>query len=223
MKQVSITLFQLSELSNAAKEAARNWYREHGIDDLWYDTVYEDVAQVADILGIDLRTRKVNFKNGESRYDGINIFFSGFSSQGDGACFEGRYSYAKGAAKEIRKYAPQDKTLHRIADELQALQRKHFYRIKARVKHSGHYYHAYCTDVEVELDEFCSQPEDYPVLEVQQQVTQLLRDFMNWIYHSLEKEYDFQSSDESVDENIAGNGYEFTEMGSRVVSVGSLQ
>lgn len=222
MKTASISLYQFNELGEAAKEAARQWYREHAFDSNWYDTTYEDAAQVADILGIDLRTRKVQFHNGETRYDGISIYFSGFSSQGDGACFEGSYRYVKGAAKEIRSYASQDKELHRIADELQAIQRKHFYRIKATVKHTGHYYHEFCTNVDVQMETDDGRYDGYPDIEVQRQVTQLLRDFMRWIYRSLEREYDYQASDESVDENIAGNDYVFTEDGSRKVNVGSL-
>lgn len=212
----SLALFNFSALSVAAKEAARQWFREGAFDHAWYEFVYEDAANIADILGIDLRTRKVQYRNGETRYDAINILFSGFSCQGDGACFQGSYRYAKGAAKEIRKYAPQDNELHRIADELQAIQRRHFYRLKAEVKHSGHYYHQYCTDIQVDDDE------GYPDVEVQKAVTQLLRDFMGWIYRALEKEYDFQNSDEVVDENIAANGYEFTEAGERSVSVGRM-
>lgn len=219
MKKISISVFQFTELEDAAKESARQWYREHAFDNDWYDCVYEDAAQVADILGIDLRTRITRMRNGENHYGGINILFSGFCSQGDGACFEGSYRYAQGAAKKIREYAPQDTHLHRITDELQAIQRKHFYRIKAKVTHSGMYYHEYCTNVDVTLDGGDYRYDDYPVLEVQRQVTQLLRDFMKWIYRSLEKEYDYQNSDESVDEAIGINGYEFTEKGSRSVAI----
>ena len=59
------------------------------------------------------------------------IWFSGFWSQGDGACFEGRYAYAPRASLRIRDYAPRDTELHRIADALQALQRLNFYQLTA--------------------------------------------------------------------------------------------
>src|SRR3546814_2772659 len=48
-------------------------------------------------------------------------------NQGDGACFEGNYSYARGASAAIRRYAPKDVELQRIADALGAIQRRNFY------------------------------------------------------------------------------------------------
>ena len=92
-------------------------------------SVYEDAAQCGKILGIDLNTKPVKLMGGGTRYDPC-IWFSGFASQGDGACFDGTYAYAKGAVKAIRAHAPEDKELHRIADELQAIQRRYFYRIE---------------------------------------------------------------------------------------------
>jgi hypothetical protein len=70
------------------------------------------------------------------------IWFSGFWSQGEGACFEGYWSHAKGAVARIRDYAPQDATLHSIADRLKAIQRRNFYQLAAEISRRGHYYHA---------------------------------------------------------------------------------
>lgn len=42
-----------------------------------------------------------------------------------------------------------------------------------------------------------------------------LADFSRWIYRNLEKEYDYQNSDEAVEEAIIANEYEFTEDGER--------
>ena len=41
----------------------------------------------------------------------------------------------------------------------------------------------------------------------------IMRDFADWIYSSLEAEYDYQMSDEAVDEAIIGNEYKFDEDG----------
>lgn len=219
MRTVFNSVFPLAELSAAAKEAARNWYRQYAMDENWYDSVYEDAANIADILGIDIRNRKVSFRNGNTRYDGINIMFSGFSSQGDGAQFVGKYSYAKGAAKAIREYAPLDTELHRIADELQAIQCRHFYGIAATVEHSGHYQHEYCTDIDVEMTDDRHGNYRYMKKGDKDDVAILLRDFMRWIYRALEKEYDYQNSAEAVDERIEASGFEFTADGSRSISI----
>ena len=108
MRVVETNVFQYDELDDRAKERAREWYSRHVFEDSCdWEFVYEDAAEVADILGIDLRQRRVQLMGGGHRYE-PSIYFSGFWSQGDGACFEGTYRYAKGATKKIREYAPQD-------------------------------------------------------------------------------------------------------------------
>lgn len=206
MRTKSVNIYKFDELSSAAKEKARQWWRDGAFQDKWYEAVYEDAERVAEILGITFDQRPYQTVGGKTRYE-VAIFFSGFSCQGDGACFEGRYSYAKGSAKSIRAYC-NDERLISIADNLQELQKRHRYKLWAKVKHSGHYQHSRCTDIEVGLD-------DDRELESSAEcgVAELLRDFMNWIYDQLEEEYWHQSSDEYVDESILANDYEFTEDG----------
>lgn len=48
------------------------------------------------------------------------------------------------------------------------------------------------------------------------EITQLLRDFADWIYEQLEIAYDWENSDDNVAEIIEANGYEFTEDGAQV-------
>ncbi len=50
---------------------------------------------------------------------------------------------------------------------------------------------------------------------VRDAIDRALRDFADWIYSQLEKEYEYQMSNECVDENIRANEYEFTEEGMR--------
>ena len=71
---------------------------------------------------------------------------------GDGALFEGAYDFAKGAPKAIRAHAPEDSELHRIADALQAIQRRNFYQLHATVTHRDRYYHEYSMAISVERD-----------------------------------------------------------------------
>jgi len=46
-------------------------------------------------------------------------------------------------------------------------------------------------------------------------VIEALRDLARWLYRQLEREYDYLSSDDVVDEAIIANGYTFTEAGQR--------
>ena len=211
MRVVETNVFQYDELDDRAKERAREWYSRHVFEDSCdWEFVYEDAVRVAEILGIEISTSPVRLMSGKSRQE-TDIYFSGFWSQGDGACFEGTYRYAKGATKKIRQYAPQDKELHRIADELQAVQRKHFYHLIASMNHTGHYCHSGCMSVEVEHNE--DRYRD--IGDAEEEITQLMRDFADWIYERLESEYEYQTSDEAVEEAIRANEYEFDEEGDR--------
>ncbi|OYR26501.1 antitoxin of toxin-antitoxin stability system [Brucella pseudogrignonensis] len=208
---VETTVYRLAELSDAAKDNARGWYREGGFDYDWYDAVYEDFQRIAEILGIRLKTRTVGLMGGGSRQDAC-IWFRGFWSQGDGACWEGFYTYRKAASAEIRSYAPQDTTLHRIADALSAVQKRNFYQLRAEASHRGHYYHEYCMSIAVERDSPTWQDMTADAEDV---VIEALRDLARWLYRQLEREYEYLSSDEAVDETIIANEYTFTDAGRR--------
>lgn len=187
----TINILKFAELSDSAKEKARQWYREAGNSDEWWDSVYEYTKTVAALMGV--------------RIDSIG--FSGFSCQGDGAHFTGGFGYAKGCVKAVRAYASQDTELHRIAQDWQALQARYFYRLTGTISHYGHYQHSNCTRFEVYADGL------HATIEAEEAVAEVLRALMDWLYTKLEKESDYLNSDASVDENIKANEYEFTEDG----------
>ena len=210
-KVVETTVYQLDELSDTAKEKARAWYREGGFDHDWFEFVYEDFQRIAEILGLRLKTRAVRLYGGGFRQEPC-IWFRGFRSQGDGACFDTFYSYRKEAARRIRDHAPQDTELHRIADALQAIQRRNFYQLRAEASHRGHYYHQYSMAISVERDSPTCQDMS---ADAENAVSEVLRDLARWLYRQLEREYESQTSDEAVDESIIANDYTFTDTGRR--------
>lgn len=203
MRTETINICKYSELSDDAKAVARDWYRGAASGD---EFEYDDFVNVADILGISINDRN------NKHYPKKAIFWSGFHNQGDGACYEATYRYKKGSAKAIREYAPCEETLHRIAHELQALQKRFFYSLTASTSHRGHYYHSGCMQVDVED----SREIDMPAIDTAtEELTQILRDFADWIYSQLDKENDYRNSDEYVKEAIECNEYEFYENGKR--------
>ena len=208
---IETTVYRLDELSEAAKEKARAWYREGGFDYDWYDAVYEDFQNIAEILGIRFRTRTVRLMGGGTRQDPC-IWFRGFWSQGDGASYEGVWRHARGAAARLRAYAPQDVVLHGIADRLQAIQRRNFFQLRAEITHHGHYSHEYSMRISVERD---SPTEQDMTPDAGDIVTEALRDLARWLYRQLEREYEYLTSDEAVDESLRANDYTFTEAGRR--------
>lgn len=187
-------LYQFDDLSERAKETARDWFREGmDVDTFWSEYVIDTAKEAGALMGIQVD----------------NIYFSGFWSQGDGACFTGSYSYQVGGLAAVVKEFGGGSELHRIARDLQAIQRRAFYGLYANVSASGRYCHEHSTDISVSHDfrEVTDDQEDA--------LQEVLRDFMRWIYRSLEQEYNYTTSDEAVDESIRINEYTFNEDGER--------
>ena len=193
MRTITKEVYTFAELSESAKETARDKYREHNLEGYdWWDSVYEDAKTIGNLFGL--------------RID--RIYFSGFWSQGDGAYFEGDYQYRKGALKAVIDYMPLDNDLHDIVKRLQDVQRKAFYGLYASTK-SGHgsnfYSHSGVMQVSVDCDkrDITESEED--------DITQCLREYADWIYSRLEAEYEYLQSDEVIDEYL--NDCEFDEEG----------
>ena len=183
------TTYSFDELSEEAQKTAIE--KNYG----WSEFTIQDAKELGKLFGIDI----------------TNIFFSGFSSQGDGACFTGEYAYKAGGLKALKEYAPQDYALHAIVKALQELQRKNFYRLSANVKHRGHYYHEMCTDIQVwsENESMGGANDD-----AHDGIQELLRDFMRWIYKRLESEYDYLTSEDAIKESLISNECQFNKDGS---------
>lgn len=194
MKEITkvYTVYPFDELSDDAKEKVIQWYSSD-IHYEWWDFVYDDFETVAKIMGIQV---------GE-------IYFSGFWSQGDGATFEGDYSYEKGSLQAIKEYAPQDAELHRIAKELQQVQKKYFYSLVANIKHSGHYYHSLCNIITID-DGWNFTTYQEITEDTEETIKQLLRDLMDWLYERLENEYNYLTSEENVKDSCEANEWFFT-------------
>jgi hypothetical protein len=210
MRTLTTTVFKFSELSESAKKRAieKNW--DWNIYDDWFDCTKEDFETIGKILGIDFDGYPVRLMNGGTRSQ-PKIYFSGFSSQGDGASFAGRWTYSKGMARKIREHAPQDTELHRIADRLAGIQKRYFYGIDTRIEQHGNYVHSHTMRFEHYHSSDCELPAS-----VTDEIEQLLRDLADWYYSQLEKEYDYLTSPEAIAESLEANECEFDEDGEPV-------
>jgi hypothetical protein len=65
--------YTYQQLSDEAKERVKQWWYEHGAEHGWHEYVYENVKEEGADLGFDIG----------------RMNFSGFYSQGDGACWSG--------------------------------------------------------------------------------------------------------------------------------------
>ena len=196
---IETTVYQFNELNDRAKEKARDWFRNASAGDSFFsESTIEDAKEIGKILGIDID----------------NVYFSGFCSQGDGACFTGSYEYRKGWKKALKAYVGGDSLpkLLAIGETLQKAQAKNFYELTASATHRGRYSHSGCMAVDVERD---SNNYQGMTDDAESDVTDELRCFADWIYSQLETEYEWINSDEVVDESIIANEYTFEIDGSR--------
>ena len=205
-------VYKFSELDERAKERARDWFRQGVFTESFdWEHVFDDAKECLKLAGFDVD----------------RIYFSGFSSQGDGACFEGDWNANKAQpVKAMKQHAPKDKALHAIAAEMRAIA-KLCPGASMSVKHRGHYNHEGCTEFSISAegpeweDNNARKPAEWDALrerdnETAERIKEASRDAMRWIYRRLEAEYEYQNSAEVVDENIEANEYEFNEQGERV-------
>ncbi len=192
MTEVDSETFTFTQLSDAAKAQAREDYTgPKYLDYDWHTFVIEDARCIAKIFGIHT----------------INIHFSGFSSQGDGACFTGGYAYNDAAVKQIADHTT-DEELIRIATELTAMQilqrLKGLGPFRAQITSRGNYCHSgtMATDIyDWNNDSEIGEPDE-------KQFLRLMRDFADWIYKQLEAEYDYLHSDEYVDQYLVDQKFD---------------
>ena len=186
-------LYKWSELDDDQREMVLDKNRDHLADD---DCLYHVVEEFKDTIG-PLFGLYVS-----------NVYYSGFWSQGDGACFEGSFEYRKGMLRDVKAWFPSNKELIGIAEQLQYVQRKAFYRLNGSIRHRGHYSHSGCTEFTVYNGDYsldsCMFEDD---------IKSIYRDLMNWLYAYLEAEYEYTRSDDTLSDYFSGNDYEFTEDG----------
>lgn len=204
MTTKTINLFTFNELSDSAKEKARAWWRScNDGDTFWSECVIDDAKEQGRNMGLDID----------------KVYFRGFWSQGDGACYEGTWHACDVKAGETAKDwgdSPATKEIRRIAAEFEETA-KNFPNASFSVKHSGYYCHEFSTSFNVSLgedkDNGSISQEEWSRAEGD--LIETARDYMRWIYRQLEKEYEYQNSDEVIDELLESNGYSFREDGKR--------
>lgn len=187
MRTIEVKLYQYSELSEKSQECAREWYRKAlaDDDDFWSGFCIDDCKEQLKPLGFDID----------------KIYFSGFWSQGDGACFEGTWR-----ASDVKAEEPENEELKGIAATIAPWVLK-MPNLSFTVKYEGYYSHENCT-------EFAFYDDGEDMFE-NVELVKAARECMRWCYRELEKAYDYENSDEVVADNIEANEYEFLENGEK--------
>lgn len=223
------TTLSFDELSDRAKEKARDNYRQNYPHDGWWDSSYEDFDTIANMMGICIATKQVPLMNGKNKSVPA-IYFSGFWCQGDGACFEGNWYPEKDPLASLTKvmdHAPTDTELHEIAFGLAHLSERCNQLIpdaRVKVEHNDRYYHSNSVSYDIDLptpdnvdydhdlhrmvfDALCTKLGlDYEGFYAE--VKDLLRRFMDWMYRQLEEEHEHLTSNETIDQYLGDMNFD---------------
>lgn len=193
MRTIEKSVYTFSELSEKAQEKAVNYFITNWLDE------HDFASDVID----DWTEDKLPAKG----FDKAVIYYSGFSSQGDGACFTAKVDlnqYFQGMA--LNKY-------QRVFLELWCKD----YIVAILVKQEGHYLHANTMRTEVSWNNYGVRLSDYWYKEFAQIEKDILADAQSLareIYKELAESYDYCCSKEYAKEQYDGTGTEFYADGS---------
>ena len=125
------------------------------------------------------------------------ISFSLGYCQSDFAAVEGYVQYRKGMVKDIIERFPTDTSLHEVAREIADAHRRSFYRIEGKLERNR-----YGNRIDIYT---CEDDSD---------LIEAIRRLDHYVYESIRSEYEYQTSEECVDERLRDMGYEFYDCGS---------
>ena len=187
MKTITTNLYKFSELSKEVQEQLleKNRYYETQLDD-WYDPITEGFTE-------DMS---------EAGFAEIETQFSGFWSQGDGACFMGRVTDLR-LFMENFENLPQEVKDFDGAMEISIIKRGETF--ASRYCHSN--------TIEANIEVYDIQMPDY-ILAFETTVTEWARTQSDKYYNDLENYYEEITSDESVTEVLEEKGEVFLKDGS---------
>lgn len=203
------TEFQFHELSQSAKDHVCQKYAEWGMNHEWWEHIYEDYRERCEAAG----------------FLDPQFSFSGFWSQGDGACFScERFVFDGADALNYLTKEDHDYVLVKIAEaRLNGFQTT--FHISGRITAGGHYYHRYSMGVGQWFADFDPTGHDGADALLQcvadkisweassELVLEAARDIAHDLYKSLQDEYEYQISEEQVALNAEANDWRFSESG----------
>jgi hypothetical protein len=184
-------------VSEELKQELLERYHDINVDHEWWDYVYDDFR-------VDMTTKGIHVED---------INFSGFWSQGDGACFTGAV-YVDKFAKFMEVHGLDEKypAARFFADHSD---------LSLYLSRESHYYchentiGVYLRDTTGNpYDEFTTRWEIYDTMQtlfesefalLELDCEEIVKDYMHGLYKQLQKEYEYLTSEEAVWETILAN------------------
>lgn len=179
METKTITLYKFSELSAEVQQKVIDENRSINVDnDFWDDWIKEDAIARLSLLG----------------YSDVEILYSGFYSQGDGACFTGKANLVEWL--KAHKLANKYRALYQYCKDLGG---------EVVISNVGHYVHENSMSLEesyslssIEDDRYNSEKLNSQVTEVMALLETETVEQAKEIYKKLENTYSNLMSDEEV-------------------------
>jgi hypothetical protein len=195
MRIMETRVYPFNELSDSAKKYAIGKNQDINTNFEWYDFTIEQATEMMEFLG----------------FSNVKISFSGFRSQGDGACFTGEYRYNPEWEKEFGDSGYIDKEFMGYGQELHDVQAKFAFDLCTTVANNGS---RYCHENSVSVSTFLNETPYVDIdIDAESSMEAICKDIMREIYRRLGEEYDYLVSNDTIIETIEASGYEFTEQG----------
>jgi len=189
MKDVNLKIYTVDELDEKVRNAVIEEYRDILTDDNWWEPIYEGFRE--DMLELGLE--------GE-------LHFSGFWSQGDGACF---VSDTVDTDLLVRKLYESG---YDIPEDALLYSGDYSVRIsKVHQSFADHYCHEYT--IEAVITNEGDRIPTTDITKLENVLTNWIRSECKLVYSKLEKYYEELVTDEAVLETIRENEWMFTESG----------
>lgn len=185
MRIIKQKIYTFNELEASAKKYAIAQYRENSVDYEWYIFITDEYTQRLDSLG----------------FSSPEIYFTGFCSQGDGACFDATLNMGI-----------LGKNFHPDIIESMA---KNGWEVEwtiAKNSYANHYSHERTRYIHYSTD--CQDKLILDLLDREEQRIESLRlKLCREIYRALELEWDTINSDEYISDTLSQSDMEFYETG----------
>jgi len=200
-RTIRTKVYLFNELSKDAKQKAIESFYDLNVDYDWWECTYDDFKSLAETIGINVDLKKT--------------YFSGFSHQGSGSAFTADISDIKTTLQAIqsekwKEYAPLEKLeFYPVTKNMLRIAPYCWGNIKPTNRETS-------VNCELDIQSFGDCPNVQAEFENLEEFMQDVADTLNhWLYRALEKEYEYQTSEEAIIESIVANGYEFTIDGRR--------
>jgi len=204
MREEIIKLYKFDELDPDIQEQVIDKHRDWNVDDSWW---YEST--------IDYHTDELQ----KMGFNKVDIYFSGFSSQGDGAVFECKSidfdtileKFIKENFRDIY-----DWYMDGLIEFGFSIHRGSSYYSHERTARFEVDYVEFVYDGELTQKEYDDMKAPYQkrIDEFESWMEEWRYDYCHKIYKELENDYEYMTSDEAIKESLIDNEYEFLADGS---------